>query len=347
MVKGLSVYLNYELSDIEKVLKKAFKHNFSYVFSSLHIPEDDISECKGKFLRILEICTEYKLNLIVDVSPRTLKLFDISSFDELSEMGLKYLRTDFGFDVNQLFELSKNFNLVINASTFTDELFNQLDKLHFDFDRIIACHNFYPKKYTGLSEEKTLTINRYLHSKGIKVIGFVDGDVNHRGPLYEGLPTVECLRNEDVFFSSLVMNKKLDCDIVIISEFDVSDKTLKQYDDLEKGYIEIECCLKEGYDEYLSYVHHDRVDNSEYFIRSHESIYKHYINRKIIAENCIERHKGDICVSNEKYLRYNGELEIMLKDLPGDNRVNVIGHSDSKLIDFIDYNTGILLKKVC
>ena len=347
MVKGLSVYLNYKLTDIENVLYKAYKHNFSYVFSSLHIPEDDISECKDKFLRILELCNEYKLNLIADVSPRTLKLFNISSFDELSKMGLKYLRPDFGFGVKELFELSKFFNLVINASTFTEELFIELKEINFDFDKIIACHNFYPKKYTGLNEEKTLSINRYLHSKGIKVIGFVDGDVNHRGPLYEGIPTVECLRNEDVFYSSLVMNRKLECDVVIISEFDVSDNALKRFDNLDNGYIEIECCLKEGYDEYLSYVHHDRVDNSEYFIRSHESIYKHYIDRKISPENCVERHIGDICVSNEKYLRYNGELEIMLKDLPSDERVNVIGHTDSNLIAFIDYNTGIKLKKVC
>ena len=336
-----------ELKDIEDVLKSAHEHNFSYIFTSLHIPENDLSASKDKLLRVVELCKVYNLYLICDVSPRALQLLDIDSFSDLKHLGITHLRPDFGFDVNELVALSKDFTIVLNASTLNKEYFTYLVTAGLDVSKIIACHNFYPKKYTGISEERTRDINSYLHSMGILVIGFVMGDGILRGPIYEGLPTVESMRNNKVFYNALYLNKKLNTDIIVVGDFGISDLSLKQFDDLDNGYIEIEFNLSDGYDSYLSYIHHDRVDNSEFFIRSHESVYKYKISQQIKPYNTVLRRRGDLCVSNEKYLRYNGELEIMLKDLPMDERVNVIGHTDSDLIDFVDYKTGVVIKKIC
>lgn len=343
---GLSVYLNYEIEDINNVLNKCHEHGFEYVFTSLHIPENDISKDKDKFIKIINKCNEYNLKLIVDVSPRALKLFDIESFYELSKMGVKYLRCDFGFDIKQIIEISNIFTLILNASTVNNEYFESLISNGLNIDNIICCHNFYPKKYTGLSKDKVLNINNYLHSKGLKVIGFVAGDKDKRGPLYEGLPTIEAYRNDDVFYNYLSMYKKLNNDIVIVGDFDISDIELVKFDNYKNGFIELDCTLYHGYEEILNYIHHDRVDNSDYFIRSHESIYKFPIKTEIEPKNCIVRRIGDICISNKFYKRYNGEVEIMKTNLNNDDKVNVIGRvKDDKYLEFIDYNTGILLKK--
>src|SRR5699024_12728427 len=42
---------------------------------------------------------------------------------------------------------------------------------------ILACHNYYPKEYTGLSMEKVCKINEFLRLKGIQTMGFVPGDM--------------------------------------------------------------------------------------------------------------------------------------------------------------------------
>ena len=65
---------------------------------------------------------------------------------------------------------------------------------------------------------------------------------------------------------------------------------------------------------------------------------------KVSPENCAKRREGSICISNERYLRYEGELEIVRRDLPEDERVNVVGRivpDDLKYIPFIQKEMGV------
>ncbi|MDO4197397.1 MAG: MupG family TIM beta-alpha barrel fold protein [Erysipelotrichaceae bacterium] len=343
---GLSVYLNYKDEDIYRVMEKAHKLGFEYIFTSLHIPEESYADYKTRFEKIISYCKENSLNLIADVSPKTLKLLKIDSFDILKDMGFEYLRLDFGFDSEELIELSRDFNLVLNASTFTDELYEELLHKGFDFGKVICCYNYYPKKYTGIARENVMERNDYFHVRNIRTMAFVQGDRHKRGPFFEGLPTCESQRNDDTFYNALYMQRIQGTDILVVGDFDISDKTFNRFENYSKGYIEVECKILNGYEEYLGYVHHDRIDHSKYFIRSYESAYTHKTDKPVNPHKTLERHTGDICVSNRKYMRYNGELEIMLKDLPKDEKVNVIGHTDSNLLRFVDDKIGVLLKKI-
>ena len=47
------------------------------------------------------------------------------------------------------------------------------------------------------------------------------------------------------------------------------------------------------------------------------------------------RPAGSIAISNERYLRYEGELEIARVDLPGDGRMNVVGEVDPRDLDYL------------
>jgi len=343
MELGISIYFSYELEDIVSELKKAKDNGFKYAFTSLHIPEEDTSKYIDKINCFINTCKELQLFPIVDVSPRALSMLKVKEFKDLKKLGIEHLRLDFGFSYDEIKELSKEFKLLFNASTLNEETYYELLKRDVNFNNVYGSHNFYPKKYTGLTEEKVKDINNRIHSYGMKTMGFVCGDKIKRGPLFEGLPTVENQRNDDVLYNALVLFKKLDCDIVIIGDFGLKDDSYRKLNNILNGFVEIDCKIDDKYSFFTKYIHHDRFDNSEFFIRSSESIYKYKVDYQIDAFNTVDRMPGDICISNYKYLRYNGELEIMKKDLPSDERVNVVGKVDTKYLEFIDDHLGVKL----
>jgi len=345
MELGISIYFTYELEDILKTLNKAKENGFSYAFTSLHIPEEDTSKYVDKVKAFIKECQKLQLFPIVDVSPRALKMLGISEFKELHNLGIEHLRLDFGFSFDEIKKLSEEFKLIFNASTLNEETYLELSKRDINFNNVYGSHNYYPKKYTALTADKVKDINHRIHSYGMKTMAFVAGDDVLRGPLFERLPTIEEQRNDDCLYNALVLDKMLNTDIILVGDFGLKEETWKQFKEYKDGYISVKCDIDDKYLNFLDYVHHDRYDNSEFFIRSSESVYKYKVQYPIIPENCIDRKPGDICVSNEKYLRYNGELEIMVKDLPKDERVNIIGKVDTKYLPFIDEHLGIKLWK--
>jgi hypothetical protein len=64
-----------------------------------------------------------------------------------------------------------------------------------DFSNFRVSHNFYPKKYTGLSYEVVQKKNEYLKSYGCYVVMYIPSHHQARPPMYEGLPTIEAHRN--------------------------------------------------------------------------------------------------------------------------------------------------------
>lgn len=342
---GLSLYLSSDYALNEKIIEKARDIGAKYIFTSLHIPEEkfDIKKVKELF----KICAENKINLICDISPNTLKKFNFSSFDELLKYGINYIRLDYGFNLEEIVELSKKFTIVINSSTFSDNDYNTLKNLGMDFKNMIALHNFYPKAYTGLSIEKVKEINNRLHNFNIKVFSFVMGDKILRGPIAEGLPTVENQRNKNVLLNILELKSITDSDVVLIGDIDCEDKTYCQLKELNEGYISLKCEIDKEYEYLLDNVHHDRVDNSEYVIRSVESR-SSITNKNIQPSNNLNRDVGALTISNNEYLRYAGELEICKKTLVADKRVNIIGKIDVeyiKYLNFIENGLGFKLFK--
>ncbi len=83
------------------------------------------------------------------------------------------------------------------------------------------------------------------------------------------------------------------------------------------------------------------------FFRTGEIHFCEYIKKELAEDNIdIEKissdvsiKKGDILISNSKYLRYEGELEIALKNLGIDEKrciVSKIIEEDMELIDYIN-----------
>ena len=180
-------------------------------------------------------------------------------------------------------------------------------------------------------------------------MAFVKGD-ELRGPVYEGLPTVEEHRNMR-FLTSCLDLLALSTDVILIGDVDLSDENWKEFGYFSKGIIP----LKNEHNILTDKVFQDRRDSSEYVVRAAagrnigetRKDFCEYIRKELAEDNIdIEKispdvsiKKGDILISNSKYLRYEGELEIALKNLDTDQKrciVSKITEEDMELLDYIN-----------
>jgi hypothetical protein len=56
----------------------------------------------------------------------------------------------------------------------------------------------------------------------------------------------------------------------------------------------------------------------------------------IQPEHCVARRRGCVTIDNVGYLRYSGEVQLMRRDLPADEKVNVIGEVSARHMPLID-----------
>lgn len=343
---GISIYLGTNPDKNIEILKKAKEAKVTYVFTSLHIPEEEVDDYERKTKELLEKCKEYGIQLIADASPETIKTLSCNTIEELETWGITSLRLDFGYSTKEIAKLSKVFQIVLNASTITAKDILELKNANADLSRFIACHNYYPKEYTGLSTQRVREINERLKMEGFQTMAFVPGNMTMRGPLFAGLPTVEAHRNnkDDIALNMLELYFDTRSDMVMVGDVDITEEAWKNIEMLNQNMIEIKVVLDKKYDFISNMIHHDRIDSSDSIFRSVES---RRMKRSIEPDNLVERKRGSICISNNKYLRYEGEVEIARHDLPKDDRVNVIGHVDSvylKYLPFIKNGMGIILR---
>lgn len=336
---GISLYLGTGREKNREIIEKAGNANAKFAFTSLHIPEEHVSDYAVEVNELLTLCREANLSLIVDVGPRTLEKLGYTDFAELKQTSVTHLRLDYGFTYRQMVDLSQDFNIVFNASTMLEQDIAELRKLNADFSRFSACHNFYPKPLTGLSLQKTKRINENLKRMGIRTMAFAPGDGMQRGPLFQGLPTVEEHRGGDVLLSLLQLKNECLTDICLIGDVDLTACSWRRFRELTQGYVSLKADIRPEYRYIAESIHHDRPDSSDYVIRSQESRTYSSQGKLFPAEPVQPRGKGSISVGNESYLRYSGELEIARRELQPEPKVNIIGQVDETYLPYLDYIT--------
>lgn len=314
---GASVYLgleDYKLEDNLLYLEKLQKKGFTFVFVSMHMPEAG-SHVNEEFEVLKKKALELGLELIVDVSKPT--------FDKQKMFGVDRIRLDWGFSKEDIVKLvSEGYDLELNASTLTEELVDYL-KGRIDLSLVTVSHNFYPKKYTGLTYKDVFERNNYLNNLGFKVMGYIASLENKRPPLYLGLPTVEAMRDKPVFLQKQEM-ELLGFSKICFGDAIISDQELEELTK-ENEYFTVPLILKkdisEQEKEIINKVHRARIDRSEYLLRST----KYRGATGIKPNNTKKRSKYDLTIDNDLMKRYSGELNIVLQDLEEDKAVNVVG----------------------
>ncbi|WP_124067210.1 MupG family TIM beta-alpha barrel fold protein [Clostridium sp. E02] len=345
---GISFYFSNDMVINEKVIKKAIHNEVKYIFTSLHIPEESSINDPNHIKKILKLCKEGNLNLIVDVGPETLEKLEIKTIEDLQEFGITHVRLDYGFSANEIIRISQKLHVVLNASTITEDQLLEWSRCGADFTKFSACHNYYPKPYTGLSIQRVKEINQQLKSLGFTTMAFVPGNKTLRSPLFQGLPTVEAHRwcKNNVLLNMLELFYEGSNDVVLIGDPELDDISWHHMKNLSLNYVELKADIRTPYEFVRNIIHHDRLDSSQYVIRSQESRTYKMEDFKEIKYPVTERKPGSIFISNHLFLRYCGELEIARISLPKEERVIIIGQiekSDLKYLPYIKNGLGVKL----
>lgn len=343
---GASLYLSEGLENNLNYIEQMNEQGIKTVFTSLHIPENNASKTLEQLKRIASKMLSYDMDLIADISTETLKIYDIEKNKAdrfFKELGISYLRIDYGFSYEEMKMFSNEFNLVLNASTVDNSVCDALEKTGFSLDNITVCHNFYPRENTGLSREFLLEKNHFLKEKGFKVIAFIPGDEEKRGPVFAGLPTIEGHRKLNPLEAYLDLTQHLLVDDVLIGDISMKESSMNKIQEWVRNSV-ITLDLKEVAQELpknFFEFHKNRKDFAADVIRVSQS-------RIDLKETLIDpintdpRPRGAVTLDNNEYGRYSGEIQITKKDLREDIRVNVLGkviEEDLGLLKYIVGNT--------
>ena len=295
------------------------------VFLSLHISEEfDATYCR----RAEEICrtlADHGFRIIADVSRKTLEQFRCRDLVELAKhLQLWALRIDYGFSLEEIAGFAEKMPIVVNASTVSAA---DAATIAARGREVYAMHNFYPRPETGLDEDYLLETTRALQSAGLKVLAFIPGDEQLRGPVYEGLPTLEAHREVLPCAAFADLAVRFGMDGIFVADPGLSRKEVERIRLMCRDkVIPVPACLEPAWEELYGQVFTCRVDSPGRLIRILESREYSCKGQAVAPENCVQRLRGSITVDNENYGRYTGEIQIIRSDLKADSRVNVIGH---------------------
>lgn len=330
---GISTYFK----DLDyKYLERASEIGAKYLFTSLHIPEEDLSNLDEQLTTFLEKVNDYNLSLVPDISPRTFEKLGVAEGDyqALKEMDFKALRLDYGFEDYELVkELQKDFELILNASVVTKEDLLEAKEAGVDLEKISVMHNFYPKTGTGLPAQSFKKLNKSFEEMNIKTMAFIAGDKLKRFPLYEGLPTLEKHRVVHPYVAAVELIEDFGIQDILIGDSKAEYKTLEWIEAYRKdrvmhipAYFEKE--FKSMYEELFNV----RRDSSEAMVRL-------MVERKAdipVNKNNIQ-HYGSITMENMLAGRYSGELYINKINEQFSPRSNVLGFVHPDFLGLIPY----------
>ncbi|EGO62255.1 DUF871 domain-containing protein [Acetonema longum] len=343
--KGISLYagMGYSPEQCFEYLSKARQAGFSRLFTSLHIPEADETSLLAEFRLIAGEAGRLGFGITADISPRAFRLLG-ASLDHLKpvrELGIDVIRLDFGFDAAAVAVWTKTSGLAVelNASTMDEKLWQAILAAGADTAKLRACHNFYPRPDTGLGWELFVKRSALFREQGIPLAAFIPSLVNPRGPIYAGLPTLERHRvlglvpaAKELIYSGLV-------DCVLFGDPLADAKELAAVGQIDPDCVELEVVPEDALtaveQEILFAVHANRLDPGESVIRSSET--RNLAKEAIKPRKTQMREAGNVTIDNELYRRYMGELQVIIKTLPADERVNVVARIAPEEMGLLQY----------
>lgn len=329
---GISAYvgLGHSLADSLTYINKAHKLGYTRLFTSLHIPEANEEILLTEIKDFIRGAAKLGFRITADISPHTMMLLGASleRLTPLTDLGLSALRIDYGFSPEQIARLSRMTELAIelNASTATPAILKDIIAAGTDLQKLRACHNYYPRPETGLSFALFAERSRLFSEHGIPVLAFIPSHSSPRAPIFAGLPTLEMHRHS----SSLTAAKELIAshllDGILFGDPLATTKELSSVAALDPKIIELEVIVESeasATERHILFntIHTNRLDPGEYVVRSQES--RGLTKKIIIPRPGNPRLAGAITIDNQNYLRYMGELQVVLAPLPADERVNI------------------------
>ncbi|SFC49712.1 hypothetical protein SAMN04488102_10861 [Alkalibacterium subtropicum] len=319
---GFAVYVS--AFKRQRPFLEKLKHQNAPVFTSLHMNEEVNDDYVKNVEEMCEWLHENGFWLMADVSPLTLERFEEDSLASLARrLHLNNLRIDFGFDLKELKREEMDVSFTYNASTLLNQESEEAEAFY--------MHNFYPRPETGLDELFFTSLNKRIRENSGQTLAFISGDEEKRGPLYEGLPTLETHRYLSPYAQCVDLLKRYGIDKVFLGDIKMSDFDLDLIMKfLEDGLIRLPVKLTEEQVSLYNERFTVRVDSPATLIRVQESRQYAQTGKRVEPDQTDERLKGSVTMDNERYKRYSGEVQVTKADYPEDERVNVVGRIDKK-----------------
>lgn len=267
MHRGISLYPGLGRSREENLarLEQAAALGFTDLFLSFHIPETDEGAFAEQVNELLERAAALGLRTVGDLVP-----------GKAVPVSLTCLRLDDGYTPEAMAALQARYPgkiLVLNASALTENQLQAMEKAGVALFRVEALHNFYPHPHTGLSEAYFQKQNGLLHRYGVKVGAFVPSRKGCRGPLYEGLPTMEKDRHRAVRLAARHA-LLLGADAVYMGDDGPSEDELRQLAAMDPDVVKLDLVTEqktELHDILQTHIYETRPDEAEDVIRTTNS----------------------------------------------------------------------------
>ena len=379
---GVSVYPDIRpLHEIADYLRLAARYGYSRIFTSMFSVEGTPDEVLAYFRDLIGVAHEVGMQVALDVNPECLERLGVSPSDLSVFDGIKadILRMDGAYGEDENYEMLCNpygIKIEYNASALVPETIASLVERGVDRERILACHNFYPQRYTGFRWDKFNLVNERLAPLGIRVGAFVSSQAPGTHGVWDatcGLPTVERLRDYPADLQARIMAATGTVTDILFGNAYASEAELAAVAEAVAP-VEPKCTRpgeREALDSVASflevsgqgsikqkkvrieplfditpveheilfdfYPHLDMGDSSEWIWRSR-------MERVVFASETIapRRHvgttfdRGDIVIVNDNYKHYAGEVQVVLEPIVDDGTRNLVARIDAEEMDMFD-----------
>lgn len=375
MELGISLYPEQErMEDITAYIQLAGKYGFTKIFTSMFSVAGEANEVLAYFKNLCDIAHENHMEVCIDANAKMFEKFGASEKDirVFKNIGVDEIRMDFCFgDERDILLVENKENIKIQFSAFMTELLQPIIAKCKEPSKITICHNFYPERYTGVSRDEFMRLNKFWKERDMKIGAFIStnvSDAHGPWPVYNGLPTLEEHRDRPVDFQVRELMAMKDVDLIMFGNAFASENELRAVQqavkekDIDKEYGEFEKMLiaavptvgknsvvlhveeEVGINEVEKKIlyefrrHCDLGDSSEYMLRSRITRML-YGKESIPHRTCKKEYftKGDILVVNDNLKHYCGELEICIKDMKNDGQRNIVGYLNDDEIQLIPY----------
>ncbi|MFJ3383389.1 MULTISPECIES: MupG family TIM beta-alpha barrel fold protein [unclassified Curtobacterium] len=311
-------------------------------FTSLHIPEDSPAGARDTATSIVSAAAASGLSVVTDVSPNTARLLGDSPWEFLRSIGVSRVRIDFGFSVASIRQIAAILPIALNASTL-----RAADLSPFADLDVELIHNFYPREWTGLALASVSSSVSVARQFGWRVGAFIAGDAVRRGPLGEGLPTVEAHRVAPPLLQAVEL---VDAGV---DDVYVGDPALTEHSWSRLGsFVRDDVVVLDGVAApgvhpsviaALAVPERDRPDAAEAMIRLEHSR-ERFAGLPLPEVGGQPRPAGAVTVQLASAGRYCGEVAIVLRELPADDRVAVLGALAAGASPTRDHSSTISLR---
>lgn len=346
---GISVYPEHSTREKDfAYMEMAAGLGFSRIFTCLLSASHDAEVIKKEFGEFIKKAHELGFIVAADTNPQVFEALgaspeDLSIFHEL---GLDIIRLDGHFDELKDVLITRNpYGIKIEFNGSSDADVDRLIRHGADKRNMTICHNFYPERYSGLSQKTFDRFNRRWADLGLTTAAFVSSREEHTfGPweVFQGLPTLEADRTLPIDAQVRHMVACEVIDDILVGNAYASEEELRAMAGVKLSNTTIKMDPVEGLGEnersaVYEHIHNGRNDASEYYIRSSFPRLD-FKERSIPFRPCDKKTftRGDVLVVNDNLAHYRGEVEIVLTEIENDGQRNLAGRiaeTDMRILD--------------